>query len=85
MLPIILFRLSEIVFGGIDASFPSRERTQVHLRHPKEEFIRNEEEEKGNGNTHLPAVNKCCLSPDEESSLNVNSVSAHAIVMVSIR
>jgi hypothetical protein len=84
LLPIILFRLSEIVFGGIDASFPSRERTQVHLCNPKEEFIRNEEGPKGKENVHLPAVSKakCCLSPDKESSLNVTSVSAQAIVMV---
>ncbi len=82
MLPIVLFRLSEIVFGGIDASFPSRERSQVHLCHLKEEFIRNEEGPKGKENIHLPAVSKCCLSPDEELSLNVTSMSAKAFVMV---
>ncbi len=43
LLPIFLFRLSEINFGGVDASFPLRERTQVHLCHPKEKFIKNEE------------------------------------------
>jgi hypothetical protein len=51
LLPIILFRLSEIIFGGIDASFPLRERTQVHICHLKEEFIRNEEGQRVNENT----------------------------------
>ncbi len=54
----------------------------MHLCHPKEEFIRNEEGPKGKENIHLPAVSKCCLLPDKESSLNVTSVSAQAIVMV---
>ena len=82
LLTTTVFRLAEIVFGGIDASFPLRERTQVHLCHPKEEFIRNEEGSKGKENIHLPAASKCCLSPDKESSLNVTSVSAQAFVMV---
>ena len=66
LLPIILFRLSEIVFGGIDASFPLRERTQVHICHLKEEFIRNEEGQRVNENIFFPAMSKCCLSPAEK-------------------
>ncbi len=75
MLPVILFGLSEIVFGGMDASFALRGRTQVHLRHPKEEFITNEDGSKGNENIHHPAVIKGCLSPAEGSSLNFTSMS----------
>jgi hypothetical protein len=66
LLPIILFRVSEIVFDGIGASFPLRERTQVHLRHAKEKFIRNEEGQRVNENILFPAVSKCCLSPAEK-------------------
>ena len=57
-LHIILFILSEIVFGGIEASFPLRERTQVHLCHTREKFIRNEDVPKGNENIHITAVSK---------------------------
>ncbi len=75
LLPVILFGVSEIVFGGMDASFPLRGRTQVHLCHPKEEFIRNEDGPKGNENIHHPAVTKCCLLPAEGSTLNFTSMS----------
>ncbi len=57
-LPIILFILSEIVFGGIEASFHLRERTQVHLCHTKEKLIRIEDGPKGNENIHITAVSK---------------------------
>ena len=58
LLPVILFRLSEIIFGGIAASFPLRERTQVHLCHTKEKFIRNEDGPLGNEYIHITAVTK---------------------------
>ncbi len=35
---VILFVISEIPFGDVDASFPSRERTQVHLP-PVRDFL----------------------------------------------
>jgi hypothetical protein len=52
----------------------------VHLCHPKEEFIRNEEGPKGKESIHFPAVSK--YPSDKESSLNVTLVSALAIVIV---
>jgi hypothetical protein len=57
-LPIILFILSEIVFGGIEPSFPLRMRTQVHLCHTKEKFIRIEDGPKDNENIHITAGSK---------------------------